>query len=82
MAFPPRIFVALMRGSFFLYRFRGIGVFLHWSWLVVAFFEVGYRDRHYSSLLWNAAEYFTLFGFVLLHEFGHALTAKSIPNQM
>ena len=67
-----------MRGSFLLFRVRGIGVFLHWSWLVVAYFEVVYRDRHYSSLFWNAAEYLTLFGIVLLHEFGHALACRQV----
>jgi tetratricopeptide (TPR) repeat protein len=68
----------MVQGSFLLFRVRGIGVFLHWSWLVVAFFEVGYRDRHYSSLFWNAAEYLTLFGIVLLHELGHALACRQV----
>jgi tetratricopeptide (TPR) repeat protein len=68
----------VVRGSFFLFRFRGVGVFMHWSWLAVAFYEVVYRERHYSSLFWNAAEYFTLFGIVLLHEFGHALACRQV----
>jgi tetratricopeptide (TPR) repeat protein len=65
-------------GSFLLFRVRGIGVYLHWSWVVVAFFEITYRDRHYSSLVWNAAEYLSLFGIVLLHEFGHALACRQV----
>ena len=68
----------MVRGSFFLFRFRGVGVFMHWSWLAVAFYEVVYRERHYSSLFWNAAEYLTLFGIVLLHEFGHALACQQV----
>jgi Zn-dependent protease/Tfp pilus assembly protein PilF len=72
----------MVRGSFFLFRFRGVGVFMHWSWLAVAFFEVVYRERHYSSLFWNAAEYLTLFVIVLLHEFGHALACRQVGGMV
>src|SRR5438128_11539216 len=65
-------------GSFRLFRFAGIDVYLHWSWLVVGYFEVKSRAGQFGSPAWNLAEYFTLFGIVLLHEFGHALACRQV----
>jgi Zn-dependent protease len=65
-------------GSFRLFRFAGIDVYLHWSWLVVGYFEVKSRAGQFRSPAWNLAEYFTLFGIVLLHEFGHALACRQV----
>ena len=65
-------------GSFRLFRFAGIDVFLHWSWLLVAGFVVSNRQHAYSSPLWNLFEYRSLFGIVLLHEFGHALACRQV----
>lgn len=63
-------------GSVRFFRFAGIQVFVHWSWFVVAVFEISARSRNYSSPLWNAAEYLALFLIVLLHEFGHAFACR------
>jgi len=68
-------------GSFRLFRIVGIEVFLHWSWFVVAVFEINNRRGSYSSLAWNAAEYVVLFVIVLLHEFGHALACRQVGGQ-
>lgn len=68
-------------GSFRLFRFAGIDVFLHWSWLLVAGFQVSYRQHAYTSPLWNIAEYLALFGIVLLHEFGHSLACRQVGGQ-
>jgi len=65
-------------GSFHLFRFAGIDLFLHWSWFVVALFEINGRNRTYSSLTWNIIEYLTLFVIVMLHEFGHALACRQV----
>jgi Zn-dependent protease len=64
--------------SFRLFRFAGIDVYLHWSWLLVALIEIRVRALYYRSLTWNVLEYVALFGIVLLHEFGHALTCRSV----
>jgi Zn-dependent protease len=64
-----------------LFRVAGVDVYLHWTWLVVAFFEIRLRDRDYTSLGWNVAEYLALFGIVLLHEFGHALACRSVGGR-
>ena len=69
------------QGSFHLFRFAGIDLFLHWSWFVVAVFEVGSRSSRYSSMTWNVLEYVALFVIVLLHEFGHALACRQVGGQ-
>ena len=69
------------KGCIRLFRLAGITVFLHWSWFLVAVLELKLRRDKYNSLVWNAAEYLTLFGIVLLHEFGHALACRSGRRQ-
>jgi Zn-dependent protease len=64
-------------GSIRLFRVFGIDVFLHWSWFLIAFFEIQMRSG-YVSRVWNLIEYLSLFGIVLLHEFGHALACRSV----
>ncbi len=66
------------QSSIHLFRFRGIDVFLHWSWFLVAIFEIQGGFNLYSSRLWNALEYLGLFLIVLLHEFGHALACRQV----
>ena len=66
------------QSSIHLFRFRGIDVFLHWSWFLVAIFEIQGGFNVYSSRMWNALEYLGLFLIVLLHEFGHALACRQV----
>jgi Zn-dependent protease len=68
-------------GSLPLFRIAGIQVFLHWTWLVVAYFEILRRVNRYQSMTWNIIEYLALFGIVLLHEFGHALACRQVGGQ-
>lgn len=65
-------------GSLRLFRVAGIDVYLHWAWLIVAFWFIKERKGEFDSLFWNVAEYLALFGIVLLHEFGHALACRSV----
>lgn len=69
------------RGSIHLFKFKGIDVFLHWSWFVVALIEIQWRAGGYSSPLWNALEYLALFLIVLTHEFGHSLACKQVGGR-
>lgn len=69
------------QGSFRLFQVFGITVYLHWSWLLVAAFEVSYRGQNFSSPAWNVAEYLALFGIVLLHEFGHSLACRQVGGR-
>jgi Zn-dependent protease len=66
------------RGSIRLFRFAGIDLFLHWSWFLVAAFEIYNRVGRYSSVIWNLLEYLALFLIVMLHEFGHALACRQV----
>ncbi|MGB8061040.1 MAG: M50 family metallopeptidase [Candidatus Sulfotelmatobacter sp.] len=73
--------MALRQGSIHLFRFSGIDVFLHWSWFVVAIYEIESRAGSYSSVTWNVFEYLALFLIVLLHEFGHALACRQVGGR-
>jgi Zn-dependent protease len=68
-------------GSLRLFRFLGITVWVHWSWVVVGYFLLQYRGNAYSSQAWNIAEYLALFGIVLMHEYGHALACRSVGGK-
>jgi Zn-dependent protease len=72
-------------GSIFLFRLFGVRVFLHYSWILVAVFQVYYafqdgktfrNEPH--SLAYHAFLYICLFLIVLMHEFGHSLACKSV----
>jgi Zn-dependent protease len=69
------------QGAFRLFRAAGITVFLHWSWFLVAVFQIQRRGGTYATPLWDVLEYLTLFGIVLLHEFGHALACRSVGGR-
>jgi Zn-dependent protease len=66
------------QGSVRLFRAAGIDVFLHWSWFLVAAFEISSRAKSYSSLTFNVLEYLALFLIVMLHEYGHALACRQV----
>ena len=68
-------------GSFHLFKFAGIDVFLHWSWFIAAVYELSSRSARYSSLTWNLGEYLILFAIVLMHEFGHSLACRSVGGR-
>ncbi len=76
-------------GSLWLFRLFGIDVYLHWSWILIAIFQIqssanaAQDDRSwllpiYESSRWYAIQYVALFGIVLLHEFGHALACRQV----
>ncbi|MEQ1746711.1 MAG: site-2 protease family protein [Saprospiraceae bacterium] len=68
-----------MRGSLKLFTWLGIPVHLHWSFGLIFLYAlwVGYSDGlDFQNTLWLMIAYVALFGCVLLHEYGHALTAR------
>jgi Zn-dependent protease len=69
---------SIRQGSIRLFRVAGIDLFLHWSWFLVAAFEISNRAKSYSSLTWNVLEYLALFLIVMLHEYGHALACRQV----
>ena len=73
---------ALQNGALRLVRVFGIDVFVHWSWLVVALIELQNRQQgRYAAAHWHVIEYLSLFGIVLVHEFGHALACRSVGGK-
>ena len=66
------------QGAIRLFRLAGIDVFLHWSWFVVAVYEIQVRSGDYSSPVWNVLEYLGLFVIVTMHEFGHSLACRQV----
>jgi Zn-dependent protease len=68
----------IRKNSLRLFSFKGIDLSLHWSWFLVAAYEIGGRQKAYSSVTWNVLEYLALFLIVMLHEFGHALACRQV----
>ncbi|MBA3832409.1 MAG: M50 family metallopeptidase [Chthoniobacterales bacterium] len=68
-------------GSIRLFRIAGIEVFLHWSWFLVAIYEVQQWRAIFSSPVWAAVLYLGLFVLVTMHEFGHALACRQTGGQ-
>jgi len=64
-----------------LFRFAGIDVFLHWSWFLVAVYEIQSWSGRYSSVVYTVLEYLGLFVIVTLHEFGHALACRQVGGR-
>src|SRR5947207_10484675 len=69
---------SILQGSIHLVRFAGVDLFLHWSWFLVAAYEISSRAKSYSTLTWNVLEYLALFLVVMLHEYGHALACRQV----
>ena len=65
-----------MGGTIRLFKFSGVQVYLHFSWFIVAAWQLTQRLNNYQSPIFAAYEYVALFGIVLLHEFGHALACR------
>ncbi len=74
----PRPASATSPGGLRLFRVWGITVFLHWSWFIVAMYQIQQGRGNYRSVFWSIAEYLSLFAIVLMHEFGHALACRSV----
>ena len=71
----------MRQGSIHLFRLFGIDVFLHWSWFLVAAYEIQTRKGSYSSVSWNVLEYLALFLIVMTHEFGHSLACRQVGGR-
>ncbi|MGI8820724.1 MAG: site-2 protease family protein [Chthoniobacterales bacterium] len=63
-------------GSIRLFKVAGIEVFLHFSWFLVAVYQLTSRSHGYRLPIFAIYEYLALFAIVLLHEFGHALACR------
>ena len=66
------------QGAFPLFKFKDIQVSLHWSWLLVAMWQIERQRDTYEHLGWAIAQYVSLFAIVLLHEFGHSFATRQV----
>jgi Zn-dependent protease len=69
------------QGSIHLFRLAGVDLYLHWSWFLVAIWEIQGQSGRYTSMVWSVLEYLALFLIVLTHEFGHALACRSVGGK-
>ena len=70
----------MKKWSLYAGSYAGIKVFIHWSfWIIIAWiFMLHFQMGHgWAEGLSGVVFILALFGCVVLHEFGHALTAKS-----
>ncbi|HEX4052737.1 MAG TPA: site-2 protease family protein [Tepidisphaeraceae bacterium] len=67
--------------GFRLFKLFGITVYLHWSWFLVAVYELQQRKGAYHYFGWNVAELLALFAIITMHEFGHALACRSVGGK-
>lgn len=68
-------------GALRLFQFKGITVYLHWSWFLLAFWQTSSNAHKYENPLWAGLQYLTLFAIVLLHEFGHSLACRQVGGR-
>jgi len=66
------------KGGIRLFKAFGIQVYLHWTWFIIAVWQYQRGKTDYNAPIWMAWEYLSLFGIVLLHEFGHSLACRSV----
>src|SRR5262245_4033266 len=69
------------QGSINFFCVAGMTLFLHWSWFLIAVYEINNRRSQYSSFGWNGLEYVALFCIILLHELGHALACRQVGGK-
>jgi Zn-dependent protease len=60
-----------------LFRIRGIQLAVHWSFMLLLAYAAydGWQDGGWDQLLWSVALLLAVFFCLVLHEFGHSLTA-------
>jgi Zn-dependent protease len=65
-------------GSYRLFSAFGIEVFVHWTWFIAAYILYSWSNMPFAVFM---SVYVSLFGIVLLHEFGHALACRSVGGK-
>ncbi|MCB9286192.1 MAG: site-2 protease family protein [Lewinellaceae bacterium] len=68
-----------MKGAFQIAKFFGIPVQVHWTFMLIfvyVFYEGMGKSMSWSEMGWVMVFVLALFACVVLHEFGHALTAR------
>jgi Zn-dependent protease len=58
-----------------LFKLFGVDVKLHWSWFLLLLLYIDFGDTA-TEMMYSVLTLVTVFGYVLVHEFGHILAAK------
>lgn len=69
----------MMKYSLYLGKIAGIKISVHWTFLILIFWIVFANMRsglNFSEIVWSVTFVLTIFVCVILHELGHALTAR------
>lgn len=75
-----RLTIKSMNQSFYLFRFRGIPIKAHWTLPLFLAFQI-FRNSDPQAFRFNLAFALILFITVIIHELGHALTARSVGGE-
>lgn len=78
-AFVNHISTSLMKGVVQIAKFFGIPVQVHWTFLLIFVWVLakGFGEAwDWETMAWMMGFVLAIFGCVVLHEFGHALTAR------
>ena len=73
-----------MKGALKIGKIAGIGLFIHWTFLILIVFiiYINYKAGHtLTQIMWSIFFILTIFVTVMLHELGHALAAKNYKIQ-
>lgn len=68
-----------MKSAFRIAKIAGIPVEIHWSFVLLGFYVIYFgqsRGGDWQTILWFGFFVLSIFFCVVLHEFGHALTAR------
>lgn len=69
------------QGAFKIFALFGIGVYLHWTWVIVPYLIYRFRSGVYTSPIFYGLEGLSIFLIILIHEFGHQLACRSVGGR-
>lgn len=69
------------KGSIRLFRLFGITVYLHWTWFLIVMYVIQISGNNKTTMVLYMLGLVTLFGIVLMHEFGHQLACRQVGGQ-
>lgn len=68
-----------MKNSLYIIKISGIKIYVHWTFFLLIVWIIGlslYQENNVEEILYSVVFVLTIFCCVVLHELGHALTAK------
>ncbi|MFN4124145.1 MAG: site-2 protease family protein [Flavobacteriales bacterium] len=68
-----------MKGSLFIGKYAGIGVYIHWTFSLLILYFIGsgiVKGLEFEQISWTILFVLCIFTCVVFHEYGHALSAR------